>query len=173
VVAVPVDARRRNEAGQAVEQLEGSEAKRLATAQIGLGEPVDQASLRRGERLESGGGVNHFTSIGSNGPLCEGGIDMNIHYIGSPKPWLGNAKTCNWLAHQLWHQARNAIFPGAGTAPPEAPHDLAAIRRKAMLYRLINPKRARDYQEDMLSLQDPGQAMRRARRYWSERNIES
>jgi hypothetical protein len=57
VVAVPVDARRWYEAGQAVEELEGSEAKRLATVQIGLGEPIDQAGLRRGERLDTGGGV--------------------------------------------------------------------------------------------------------------------
>ncbi len=57
MVAVPVDARRRHEAGQAVEQLKGREAKLFATVHIGLGEPIHQASLRRGERLESGGGV--------------------------------------------------------------------------------------------------------------------
>ena len=52
-----MDARRRNEPGQAVEQLVGSEAKLLAAVHIGLGEPIHQASLRRGERLETGGGV--------------------------------------------------------------------------------------------------------------------
>jgi hypothetical protein len=57
VVAMAMDARRRNEAGRAVEQLEGSEAKLVVTVHIGLGEPVDQASLRRGERPDAGGGV--------------------------------------------------------------------------------------------------------------------
>jgi hypothetical protein len=57
VVAVPMDAGRWNEPGQAVEELEGSEAKHFATVHIGLGEPIHQASLRRGERLETGGGV--------------------------------------------------------------------------------------------------------------------
>jgi predicted ATPase len=57
VVAVAVDARGWNEAGQALEQLEGCEGKRLATVQIGLGEPVDQAGLRRGERPDAGRGV--------------------------------------------------------------------------------------------------------------------
>jgi len=52
-----MDAGRRHEAGQGVEELEGSEAKHLATVQIGLGEPVDQASLRRGEGPDTGGGV--------------------------------------------------------------------------------------------------------------------
>jgi len=52
-----MDARRRNEMGQALEQFEGCKAKRLATVHIGLGEPVDQASLRRGEGPDTGGGV--------------------------------------------------------------------------------------------------------------------
>jgi hypothetical protein len=39
--AMPMDAGGRNEAGQPVEQLQGSEAMRLATVQIGLGEPGD------------------------------------------------------------------------------------------------------------------------------------
>jgi hypothetical protein len=55
VVAVPMDAGRWNEPGQAVEQPEGGEAKHFATVNIGLGEPIHQASLRRGERLETGG----------------------------------------------------------------------------------------------------------------------
>jgi len=53
--------RRRNEAGQALEQLEGCEAKRLATVQIELGEPVDQAGLGRRERRDAGGGVKPRT----------------------------------------------------------------------------------------------------------------
>ena len=52
-----MDARRRNEPGQSLEQLKGSEAKLLATLHIGLGEPIHQASLRRGERVETGGGM--------------------------------------------------------------------------------------------------------------------
>ena len=60
MIAMPMDAGRRHEAGQAVEELEGWEAKHLATVHIGLGEPIHQASLRRGERLEIGGGVKPF-----------------------------------------------------------------------------------------------------------------
>ena len=63
-----MDARRRNEAGQAVEELEGGEAKHFAAVHIGLGEPVDQASLRRGERLETGGGVE---SLRAKGPRAQ------------------------------------------------------------------------------------------------------
>jgi hypothetical protein len=57
VVAVPMDAGRWNEPGQALEELEGSEAKHFAAVHIGLREPIHPASLRRGERLETGGGV--------------------------------------------------------------------------------------------------------------------
>ncbi len=57
MVAMAMDAGRRNEPGQAVEQLEGCEAELMTAVHIGLGEPVDQASVRRGERLEAGGGV--------------------------------------------------------------------------------------------------------------------
>jgi hypothetical protein len=57
VVAVPVDARRRHEGGELVEQLKGRETKLVATVHIGLGEPVDKASLRRRERPDTGGGV--------------------------------------------------------------------------------------------------------------------
>jgi hypothetical protein len=52
-----VDAWWRNEAGQALEELEWCEAKFLATVHVGLGEPVHQASLRRRERLDAAGGV--------------------------------------------------------------------------------------------------------------------
>ncbi|MDA0330334.1 MAG: hypothetical protein O2958_15185, partial [Gemmatimonadetes bacterium] len=54
VVAVAVEARGWDEASQALEQLEGSEAKRLATVHIGLGEPVDQAGVGRRERPDAG-----------------------------------------------------------------------------------------------------------------------
>jgi len=57
VVAVPMDAGRWNEAGQAVQQFEGCKAKFLATVHIGLGDSVDQASLRQGEVPNTGGGV--------------------------------------------------------------------------------------------------------------------
>jgi hypothetical protein len=57
VVAVPVDARRWHKPGQAVEQFEECETKLVATVQIGFGESVHRASVRRGERLETDGGV--------------------------------------------------------------------------------------------------------------------
>jgi len=62
VVAMAMDAGRWYEPGQSLEQFEGSETKHLAAVHIGLGEPVDQAGLRRGERLESGGGVKPLQS---------------------------------------------------------------------------------------------------------------
>jgi hypothetical protein len=40
-----MDARRRHEMGQSLEQLEGREAKHLATVPIGFGKPIDQTSL--------------------------------------------------------------------------------------------------------------------------------
>ena len=63
-------AERRNEPGQAVEQFKGCEAKHFAAVHIGLGEPIHQASLRRGERLETGGGVKPFQSERSSGTLA-------------------------------------------------------------------------------------------------------
>jgi hypothetical protein len=57
VVAVPMDARRWHEPGQAVEQLKGRKPKLVAAVPLGLGEPLDEASLRRGEGLDTGGGV--------------------------------------------------------------------------------------------------------------------
>jgi len=61
VVAVSVYARGWDEPSQALEQLEGSEAKRLATVHIGLREPVDQTGLQRGERSDAGRGVKPLT----------------------------------------------------------------------------------------------------------------
>jgi lipopolysaccharide biosynthesis glycosyltransferase len=116
--------------------------------------------------------INHFTSIGSNRPLCEGDLVMNLHYIGSSKPWLGMPTTSNWLAHQLWHQARQLVFAEPQTRTLDLPHDLPAIRRKACIYRLLNPKRAADYRSDMLSLEDPGGVMLLARNHWLEGNPE-
>ncbi len=57
VVPVPMDARGWHEAGQAVEQFEGRERKLVAAVHIGLGEPVDETSLRRGEGRDARGGV--------------------------------------------------------------------------------------------------------------------
>ncbi len=143
-----------------------------ARAAIGNARQGDQAVFNficRGKSFLLPAHLNHFTSIGSTRPLCEGGIDMNLHYIGSPKPWLGMPKTSNWLAHQLWHQARCAVFPESSAPVPEMPHDHADIRRKAMLYRLINPKRASDYRSDLSSLRDPGNLMNLGWNYWQDR----
>ena len=111
--------------------------------------------------------VNHRTSIGSSKALCEGSLDLNLHYIGAPKPWLGPPKTSNWLAHQLWHQARAMLFPETGTMPTAVPpHDRANIRRKALLYSLLNPPRAAHYRSDLSSLRDPSGLMATAQNYW-------
>jgi len=61
--------RRRYEAGQALEQLERREAKFMATVHIGLGEPVDQASLRRGEGPDTRGGVKPLQGERSPGTV--------------------------------------------------------------------------------------------------------
>ena len=114
--------------------------------------------------------LNHFTAIGSARPLCEGNLDLNLHHIGSPKPWLGPPKTSNWLAHRLWHQARAALFPASGPQPAIGrPHDERIIRRKAWLYALTNPSRAAHYRCDLRSLEDPGQVLAQGERWWDGR----
>jgi lipopolysaccharide biosynthesis glycosyltransferase len=143
-----------------------------ARASIGAARQGDQSVfnfLCRGKSFILPDAINHRTAIGSNRPLCDGNLDMNIHYIGSPKPWLGAAKTSNWLAHQLWHQARVALFPHVPAHVPIPPHDLVSIRRKALLYSFLNPPRAAHYRSDLRSLSDPGCAMEQACRYWNSR----
>ena len=54
------------EVGQAVEQLEGCEAKRLAPVDIGFGEPVDPAGLWRRERPGAGRGVKPIEGTGGS-----------------------------------------------------------------------------------------------------------
>jgi len=123
--------------------------------------------LCRGKSFILPESINHRTSIGSTRPLCEGSLDLNLHYIGSPKPWLGAPKTSNWLAHRLWHQARACLFPETSetmNAPP--PLDLAEIRRKAMAYRLFNPVRATHYRSDLHSLNDPSGVIQMAQDHW-------
>lgn len=140
-----------------------------ARAAVGTARHADQAVfnfLCRGKSFILPEAVNHRTAIGSSRLLCEGNLDMNIHYIGSPKPWLGAAKTCNRLAHQLWHQARSAFFPHIPVNVPAAPHDLRSIRRKALIYRILNPNRSAHYRSDLRSLSDPGRVLSKAKLHW-------
>lgn len=123
--------------------------------------------LCRGRSFILPDAINHRTAIGSTRPLCEGNLDINIHYIGAPKPWLGPPKTSNWLAHRLWHQARGTLFPAMEiTESDPPPHDLASIRRKASLYTLINPTRSAHYRSDLRSLTDPGDVLVKAASHW-------
>ena len=142
-----------------------------ARAAVGTARHADQAVfnfLCRGKSFLLPDAINHRTSIGSTRPLCAGDLDLNLHHIGMPKPWLGPPKTSNWLAHQLWHQASAALFPGMLSTPKDAPpHDLGCIRRKAMLYALLNPKRAAHYRSDLQSLHDPSGILEIAARHWS------
>jgi len=46
------------------------------------------------------------------------------------------------------------------------PRDLAEIRRKAMAYRLFNPKRATHYRSDLHSLNDPSGVIQMAQDRW-------
>jgi lipopolysaccharide biosynthesis glycosyltransferase len=123
--------------------------------------------LSRGNSMILSDLLNHRTAIGASRELCEGNLDLNLHFIGSPKPWLGPPKTSNWLAHQLWHQAATAIFPERETEPqPGPPHDMAIVRRKSWLYAVTNPKRAANYGWDLRSLNDPAGALGLAKCYW-------
>lgn len=143
-----------------------------ARASIGAARQGDQSVfnfLCRGKSFILPDAINHRTAIGSSRPFCEGRLDMNIHYIGSPKPWLGAAKTSNWLAHQLWHQARVALFPHVPAHVPAPPHDLASIRQKALLYSFLNPTRAAHYRSDLRSLSDPGGILALANNHWTSR----
>lgn len=141
-----------------------------ARAAIGNARQGDQSVfnfLCRGRAYVLPASINHCTSIGSNAPLCNGDLDLNIHFIGSPKPWLGAAKTSNWLACQLWYQAQAAIFP---TMTPSyvssEPADKPVIRYKSWIYLLMNPYRAADYRSDLHSLMDPKQVISRALKHW-------
>jgi lipopolysaccharide biosynthesis glycosyltransferase len=148
-----------------------------ARASAGASRHADQAVfnfLCRGRAFVLPDKLNHRTSIGSTRPLCEGNLDLNIHHIGSPKPWLGPPKTSNWLAHRMWHQAHAALFPEtAATSPDAPPHDLAGIRRKALLYTVFNPLRAAHYRSDLRSLPDPGRILDRAGEHWRAAGSES
>jgi lipopolysaccharide biosynthesis glycosyltransferase len=110
---------------------------------------------------------NHMIAVGSSRPLCKGVLDMNIHHIGAPKPWLGPPKTSNWLAHCLWHQAYALLFGCEQTQELPEPSDLATVRRKAMLYTFLNPVRAVHYRSDLRSLRDPGGLLDKAREHWA------
>ncbi|MBC8126135.1 MAG: hypothetical protein H8M99_03160, partial [Gloeobacteraceae cyanobacterium ES-bin-144] len=90
-----------------------------------------------------------------------------LHYIGSPKPWLGAPKTSNWLAHCLWHQARKVLLDESPCPLPSLPtHDYSTIRWKSLLYTLLNPSRAADYRSDLHSLKDPAGIQLKANSHW-------
>jgi lipopolysaccharide biosynthesis glycosyltransferase len=142
-----------------------------ARAAIGEARQGDQSVfnfLCRGRSFILPDAINHRTAIGSSRALCEGNLALNLHYIGSPKPWLGAPKTSNWLAHRLWHQAQAALFPETGPVPAATvPHDTSVIRRKSRLYALTNPSRAAHYRNDLRSLGDPGNTFALAARHWA------
>jgi lipopolysaccharide biosynthesis glycosyltransferase len=144
-----------------------------ARASIGNARQGDQAVfnfLCRGKSHILPDAVNHRTSLGSTRPLREGDLDLNLHYIGSPKPWLGPPITSTWLAHCLWHQAHAALIPGNQLDRPNLPpRDHAVVRRKALLYSLINPSRAAHCRGDLRSLTDPGDILAKAGALWKTR----
>lgn len=147
--------------------------QRAITARAAIGEARqgDQSVFNffcRGRSFILPALMNHRTSIGSSKELCEGSLDLNLHYIGAPKPWLGLPKTHNWLAHQLWHQAHARLFPETGEMPVGVrPQDVATIRRKSWLYTLVNPSRAAHYRWDLRSLEDPGGVLAQAAARWN------
>jgi lipopolysaccharide biosynthesis glycosyltransferase len=143
-----------------------------ARAAIGNARQGDQSVfnfLCRGQAAILPDAINHRTAIGSTRPLCEGNLDLNLHYIGSPKPWLGAPKTSNWLAHCLWYQAQASLFSGVSPALPQRPpHDFSSIRRKVLFYSLLNPRRAAHYRSDLSSLADPGGILAKAGKHWAQ-----
>jgi lipopolysaccharide biosynthesis glycosyltransferase len=143
-----------------------------ARASVGEARQGDQSVfnfLCRGRSFILPDSINHRTAIGSSRPLCEGNLDLNLHHIGSPKPWLGAPKTSNWLAHRLWHQAQSAIFPELEESSALPPDDVSSIRRKTLLYALFNPSRAAHYRDDLRSLSDPGGILELANRHRTSR----
>jgi lipopolysaccharide biosynthesis glycosyltransferase len=152
-------------------EMDFTEKSIAARASIGNARQGDQSVfnfLCRGRSFILPDDFNHRTTIGSARPFFEGNLDLNIHYIGAPKPWLGLPKTSNWLAHCLWHQAQDALFVGKPAITPALPtHDLASIRRKALIYRLLNPKRSSHYRDDLRSLKDPGAILLKASKHWT------
>lgn len=143
-----------------------------ARASIGEARQGDQSVfnfLCRGRSFILPDSINHRTAIGSSRELCVGNLDLNLHNIGSPKPWLGPPKTSNWLAHRLWHQANEVLFPDLSKVVVPLPHDQSSIRRKAMLYSVLNPSRAAHYRSDLASLSDPARVLSRAADHWVER----
>jgi lipopolysaccharide biosynthesis glycosyltransferase len=149
-----------------------TESAIAARAAVGEARQGDQAVfnfLCRGKSFILPPQLNHFTAIGSSRPLCEGNLDLNLHHIGTPKPWLGAPKTSNWLAHRLWHQARSMLFAGLPENTPGPPLDLGTIRRKALLYAIFNPKRSAHYRSDLDSLKDPANILEQAHTHWNSR----
>lgn len=143
-----------------------------ARAAAGTARQGDQSVfnfLCRGRSFILPDSINHRTAIGNAEPLCRGDLNLNIHYIGSPKPWLGAPKTSTWLAHQLWHQAQAAMFPTTVPVSLPEPRDTGTIRLKSLLYALTNPSRAAHYRCDLRSLKDPGQILAQGRQWWSGR----
>ena len=127
--------------------------------------------LCRGKSFILPDSINHCTAIGSARPLCEGNMNLNLHYIGSPKPWLGPPRTSNWLAHQLWHQAAAAISAEEIPLPIFAPpYDRRQIWLKSWLYTVTNPGRAAQYRSDLRSLKDPGEVLAKGRARWCGRS---
>ena len=143
---------------------------RASVPSAGLGDQSVFNFLCRGHSHILSDAVNHRMSIGSTRPLRAGNLNLNIHYIGDPKPWLGPPKTSTWLAHCLWHQARTSLFPEIQLDMPVLPpYDRARIRRKAALYTLLNPSRAAHYRSDLSSLEDQAGTLALASNYWSAR----
>jgi lipopolysaccharide biosynthesis glycosyltransferase len=141
-------------------------AARAAAGKARQGDQSVFNFLCRGKSFILPAQLNHVTSIGSARLLCEGNIDLNLHFIGSPKPWLGPPKTSNWLAHRLWHKARSALFSEVADHIPPPPADAASIRRKALFYAIFNPSRSSHYRSDLHSLTDPGNVVAKARSNW-------
>ncbi len=155
---------------QGLRDISFTEHSIAARAEAGEARQGDQAVfnfLCRGKSHLLPDSVNHRTAIGSSLPLCKGDLDLNLHYIGAPKPWLGPPKTSNWLAHQLWHQAHASLFPNkAEIISYPKPPDFFDIRNKAWLYFLINPARGAHYRSDVSSLTDPGNVLELAHNHW-------
>ncbi|MFT4176378.1 MAG: glycosyltransferase [Luteolibacter sp.] len=142
-------------------------AARAAAGQARQGDQSVFNFLCRGRSYILPNSINHRTTIGATRPLCQGNLNLNLHYIGTSKPWLEAPKTSNWLAHCLWHEAHHIFFPYRQTCKPALPTcDQAIIRKKSWFYTLLNPKRAKCYRSDLLSLKDPEHIISQVDKYW-------
>jgi hypothetical protein len=123
-----MDAWRRNEAGQSLEQFVRCEAKLLATVPIGLREPVHQASLRRGERPDAGGSIESLEVQSSVSDTLNDLLLALTRMVGQEEAKVGET-TANLarLSRRLAELAEGEEVSGAATYLERASRELEIL----------------------------------------------